>query len=131
MDYYNVLFFSSESSVEAVSEFLGKLDILQLSEEDQRRLEEPIQLKEVIEAINSLKQNRAPGNDGLTGEFYKKFQEQLGTRLQRLFSACLIRNRIPNSWLEARIVVIPKLDRGPVILQDYRPISLLTWITRF
>ncbi len=32
----------------------------------------PIQIRDISEAIDKLKLNKAPGNDGLTTEFYKK-----------------------------------------------------------
>ncbi len=31
----------------------------------------PIQIRDISEAINEFKFNKAPGNDGLTTEFYK------------------------------------------------------------
>lgn len=51
-------------------------------------LEEPIQVAEIKTVINSLKKNKSPGSNGLTGEFYflKKIQEQLVEFLQRVFS---------------------------------------------
>lgn len=42
-----------------------------------------------------------------------------------MFSDCLARGKIPSSWTEARIVVIPKQDKDAVLPQDYRPIFLL------
>lgn len=43
-------------------------------------------------------------------------------QLQRLFTECIKLNRVPESWLAARVVIIPKYSLYP---QDYRPISLL------
>ncbi len=37
----------------------------------------PIQIQDISEAIDKLKLNKAPGNDGLTTEFYKKFSNYL------------------------------------------------------
>lgn len=70
--------------------------------DDQQALEEPIQSAEALKVINSLKPNKSSGTEGLTGEFYKKFQEQLGEGgMVELFSECLARGKIPSSWLEA------------------------------
>lgn len=57
---------------------LGKLKILQLLQVDRDKLEEPITLEEVLSAIRSLKPNKSSGLDGITGEFYRKFQDSLG-----------------------------------------------------
>lgn len=82
-DYYKVLYSSSEPPRE---DFGGKVNIPRLSEDDQKRLEEPIQFAEIITVINSLKPNKSPGNDGLMGGFYKKkIQKQLGKILPKLF----------------------------------------------
>lgn len=77
-EYYKNLYSFSVPMHEVVNDFLDKISIPQLSEEDQQVLEEPILLAEVIQAIKSLKSTKYPGTDGLTGEFYKKLQEQLG-----------------------------------------------------
>lgn len=88
-------------------------------------MEEPILLEEILEDIRSLKVDKSQVLDGLTGEFYKKFQEQIAPVLQIIFAECLAKNRIPTTWLEARIVVIPKEGKELTIPQNYRPISLL------
>lgn len=36
-------------------------------------MEAPNNLEEITQAIDHLKPNKAPGPDGLTAEFYKKF----------------------------------------------------------
>lgn len=124
-EYYKTLYTSLEPLEEEVNEFLDEVNVPQLSEVEQNRLEEPIQLAEIMNAINLLKANKTLGNDGLTGVFYKKFQDQLGDILQKVFSECLVKNRIPHSWSEARIVVTPKTDKELAFPQDYSPISLL------
>lgn len=80
-------------------------------------------MADIVEVINSLKPNTSPGIDGLSGEFYRKFQDKLAGVLENLFSDCLIRGRILASWLEARIVVIPKPDKELTLPRVYRPIS--------
>lgn len=52
---YKTLYASSNTPVRKVEEFLDKLDIPQLTQEDQGKLEEPVQWTEIVKAINSLK----------------------------------------------------------------------------
>lgn len=47
--------------------------------------------------------------------------------MQKLFSECLVLDKILHSWLEAWIVVLPKLDKELEFPQDYRSISLLNF----
>lgn len=46
-----------------------------LSEEHRELLDQPINIDEIVEAINNLKSNTAPGPNGLTLEFYKNLSE--------------------------------------------------------
>lgn len=123
--YYETLYASSSPPPGEVEGFGEKLDTPQLTQEDQEKLDAPVQLTEIARAINSLKLNKSPGNDRLTVKFYRKFQDQLVAVLQQLFSECILLNTVPSSWLEARITVIPKPDKELSLPQDYRPISLL------
>lgn len=76
-------------------------------------------------AIRSLKPSKSPGIDGLTVEFYKICQEQLARELQKIFALCLDGRKMPHSWSETRIIVIPKQVKGLSVPQEYRLIFLL------
>ncbi len=41
------------------------------------KLEKPIELKEIVTVIRSLRSGKAPGSDGFVADFYKKFSEKL------------------------------------------------------
>lgn len=60
-DYYETLYASSNTPLQEMEEFLDKLDIPQLAEEDQVKLKEPVQLIEIVRVVNSLKLNKSPG----------------------------------------------------------------------
>ena len=83
-----------------------------------------ISLDEITEAINSQKNNKSPGNDGLSAEFYKHFANELAPILLDVYS----------SWKELDImgissrtgiisVIYKKGDKKDTA--NYRPISLL------
>lgn len=67
--------YSSEctSSDGARAEFLNKIRLPSLSDEQQAALCRPISKDEVLEAISTLKGGKAPGPDGFGPEFYKTF----------------------------------------------------------
>lgn len=77
----------------------------------------------MYDAIQTLKSNKAPGPDGFTTEFYKKFIYQLGGHLQSLFQACIDEGNVPATWREATIVVTPKPGKKMALPQSYHPIS--------
>lgn len=73
-----------------------------------------------------FKPNKTLGLDGFTAEFNKKkCMYKLGPYLQFLFQACIDVEKMPDTWKEARIVMIPKAGKNLTLPQSYCLISLL------
>ena len=60
--------------------------------------------------IKNLPTNKSPGPDGITGEFYQMFREELMPIFLKLFLKMSEGRTIPNSDYEATITLIPKPD---------------------
>ena len=58
--------------------------------------------------IRNLPANKSPGPDGFTAEFYKKFRKELTAALLKLFQKTAEEDKLPNSFYEATISLIPK-----------------------
>ena len=58
-------------------DFIEDLDIPQLSEEEQSFLEKELTINELKEALTSFADNKSPGEDGFTKEFYQTFFDLL------------------------------------------------------
>ena len=54
-------------------EYLAKISTPQLSENDKAICEGKLTLQNIWEALNSMKNGKTPGNDGLTKECYACF----------------------------------------------------------
>lgn len=69
--------------------------------------------------------NKSPGIDGLNSEFYKTFSEELAPFLLKLFLQSIEYGKLPPTLTQGLIILIPKPKKDTLILDNWRPISLL------
>ena len=91
--------------------FLEKYNLPKLNEEEAENLNRPITANEIEAVIKKIPTDKSPGPDGFTGEFYKALKEELTSILHRLFEIIQNDGRLPNSFYEASIILIPKPDK--------------------
>ena len=91
--------------------FPEKYNIPKLNEEESERLYRPIIADEIEALIKKLLTDKSRGLDGFTGESYKALKEGITPILHRLFKKIQTDGRLPNSFYEASIILIPKPDR--------------------
>lgn len=96
-----------------------------LSNVEATKLVEPITEAEIRETITKLKNNKSPGMDGFSGEYYTIFVNQLAPILCKVYNYTLNSGDPPKSWSEAIIAVQQKEGKDPIQCSSYRPISLL------
>ena len=102
--------------------FLEKYNLPKLNEEEAENLNRPITPDKIEGVIKKLPTHKSPGPDGFTGEFYKVFKEELTPILHRLFKKIQTDGRLPNSFYEASIILIPKPDKHTTKKEKYKPI---------
>jgi hypothetical protein len=84
-----------------------------------------ISYKEVKEALNRAKLNKACGIDHVSNEVLKN--NVTVPLLQKFFNACFLGGIIPDCWYRTMIRPIPKCStKDPRIPTNYRGISLLS-----
>ena len=108
-----------------MNKFLEKYNLPKLNEEEAESLNRPITTGKIEAIITKLPEHKSPGSDDFTGEFYKTFKEELASILHRLFQKIQEEGRLPNSFYEASITLIPNTDNITTKKENFRPISLM------
>ena len=98
-------------NLEEMDNFLEKYNFPKLNQEEIENLNRPITSKEIETVVRNLRANKSPGPDGFTAEFYQKFREELTLILLKLFQKVTEKGKLPNSFNEATITLIPKPDK--------------------
>ena len=85
----------------------------------------PLTMAEVTYLIVLLKNNKSPGTDGLIGECYKVFSDELAPFLLQVFMESIENDAHPPSLTQGLVILIPKPRKDMLFIDNWRPISLL------
>ena len=95
--------------------FLETYNLPKLNQEEAIRLNRLIiasKIEGVIKKKKKLPAHNSPGLDSFTGEFYEICKEQITCILLKLFQNMQEEGRLPNSFYEASIILIPKPNKN-------------------
>jgi len=131
---------------EALSKFYGDLfkkneylkpcerwykNVPRLTEEDRKDLSGEITTQEVHNILfKEMHQGKSPGNDGLTVGLYQACWKEIKEPLLNSLREGLKEGGLSVSQKQSVIRLIPKKDRDPVKIKNWRPISLLNVDTK-
>ena len=124
-DYHQQLYGNKMDSLEEMNKLLEKYNFPKLNQEEIENLNRPITSMEIETVTRNLPANKSPGPDSFTAEFYQKFREELTPILLKLFQKIAEEGKLPNSFYEATITLIPKPDKDATRKENYWPISLM------
>ena len=88
-------------------------------------LEGEITMQEIEQALNNMKNDKSPGPDGFTAEFYKSFFPEIGVFLVRSLNEAFNRGELSVTQYQGVITCIPKEGKPKQFIKNWRPISLL------
>ena len=106
-------------------EYLTRINTPPLSESDKASCEEKLTLQNIWEALITMKNEKTPGNDGLTREFYVCFFGELGMLLLKSLNNSHLVEELSTSQKQALVTLIKKKGRDKRLVKNWRPISLM------
>ena len=108
-----------------MDKFLNTHTLPKLKQEEIESLNRPITREEIESVIKNLPTKKSPGPDGFPGEFYQTFKAEIIPILLKLFQKLEMEGKLPYSFYEASITLIPTPERDTTKKEYYRPISLM------
>ena len=125
--FYETLFQkpSLKYSTDDINHFLNTLDIQKLSADQIILCDIELTEKDLYGSMKSMKNDKSPGNDGLTKEFYVTFWDDIKATFVSSLKQVKERKDLSISQRQAIIKLIEKKDRDKRYIKNWRPISLL------
>jgi Reverse transcriptase (RNA-dependent DNA polymerase) len=77
-----------------------------------------------------LKSRKSPGQDRIQNFILKKLPFRALVLITKLINACILQSYFPKNWKIAKIIAIQKENKDPTNPSSYRPISLLSSISK-
>lgn len=96
-----------------------------LSDNTAKMLEGKITYLELAQALKGMKNDKSPGLDGFTVEFFKFFWTDLGVFVLRSLNYGYEHGSLSVTQKQGVITCLPKPDKNRHFLKNWRPISLL------
>ena len=109
VDYYKKLYKSTNPDNDKLKKYIENTKVHnKLSNNESEKCEGEITIEECTNAIFKMKLNKAPGLDGLSVEFYRKFWNNLKKLVTKVFNSNYERGHLSNSQKIGAISLIFK-----------------------
>ena len=83
---------------------LEKLNLPRLNQGEIEIMKNPVTSTEIEAVIKNVPQNKNPGPESVTREFYRTFREELMPILLKLFQKIAEEGTLPNSFYKATVI---------------------------
>jgi hypothetical protein len=119
-DFFESLYSNKFENFEEMDIFLDTYNHPKLNQEDIHHMNRTITKNKIEAAIKSLPKKKSKRPDGFTAEFYQTFKEELIPIFLKLFHEIEREGKLPNSFYEANITLIPKPDKDTSKKENYQ-----------
>ena len=114
-----------QKSSPQVNNFFENIILPVLNQEQKQDCKNEISKKEVIDAFKSFSNNKSPGNEGLTKEFFEASWSELKEPFLNYISQTKINKKLIASQRQAVVKLIEKKDKDKRFIKSWRHMSLL------
>ena len=126
--FYKDLYKSKSTDAEkasAIDDFLSKLRIPKLSENQKQQCEGKITVQEYEAILKSFQENKSPGNDSIPIEFYEKCWTLISEPFLECINESFEKGEMSNTQKQAVITLTENKGKDRCFIENWRPISLL------
>ena len=124
-NFYAHLFTEEDIDYDLLDTFIDDLPVL--SDLDKDICEGEITIEEILLSLKGMENNKSPGPDGLSKEFYMTFFDILKKPLLDLYTNIFSENTLSDSQKLSYITLICKDEKKHFDVKAYRPISLMNY----
>ncbi len=124
--FYSNLYKSNYNKADCDSLFgIIRDKIHKLNEEDKILIDDELTLEEMDIALKQMSNCKSPGIDGLSTEFLKHFWKDIRKLLYNAFLECIQEGSLSPTMKTGLITLLPKPKKQLLLLDNWRPITLL------
>lgn len=110
-----------------LDKILHGYDIPKLNSVMKEKIENNISREEILTSLKGMKNNKSPGSDGFTAEFFKFLLVRfiISQFIEKSFQYCFKKGMLSNVQSQGIISILPKGNKPREFLKNWRPIALL------
>ena len=131
-NFYKKLYGSFDDNAEQDLEIQNLFNSIssnpKLNEDDKIHLEGELSEEEILVVLKKMKNNKSPGSDGFTVEFFKFFYNDLKVFIRKAINEGYREGKLSITQRQGIITCLPKGDKPKQFLKNWRPITLLNVI---
>ena len=124
--FYKDLYTSQNIDITEIERYLNTIKIPKINEHERILCDNPFSEEEYHTAIRNLKQNKSPGLDGISPEFYKMHWNIIKNPFIDMVNETFEKGSLPSSLTKSVVTLIFKKGDSAA-LKNYRPISLTNY----
>ena len=106
-------------------EFSPRANCVRLDEDGKASCEGLLTVSECLGVLKTMESNKSPGSDGFPPEFYKVLWNDISILFVNTINCSFQKGQLSVTQRQGIISLLPKKDKNPLFLKNWRPITLL------